>query len=67
MGFFRRKHRESETPLEASRDAAHSGEPHGTDVPEADPYSALRDIDVFGQGSADGMNRTDDPSRGPIE
>jgi hypothetical protein len=38
-----------------------------SNVPKADPYAALRDIDVFGQKSDDGVNRTDDPSRGPIE
>jgi hypothetical protein len=38
-----------------------------TDAPGTDPYAALRDVDVFDQKSADGVNRTDDPSRGPIE
>jgi asparagine N-glycosylation enzyme membrane subunit Stt3 len=42
-------------------------EPRYSDVPENDAYSALRDIDVLGQKSDDGVNRTDDPSRGPIE
>lgn len=37
-----------------------------SEVPETDAYGALRDVDVFGQKS-DGVNRTDDPSRGPIE
>lgn len=34
---------------------------------QSDAYDALRDIDVLGQKSDDGVNRTDDPSRGPIE
>jgi hypothetical protein len=38
-----------------------------SDVPEIDAYEALRDIDVFGQKSANGVNRTDDSTRGPIE
>jgi hypothetical protein len=38
-----------------------------SDASTTDPYAALRDIDVFGQKSDDGVNRTDDPSRGPIE
>jgi hypothetical protein len=38
-----------------------------SDIPENDAYEALRDIDVLGQKSADGVNRTDDPSRGLIE
>jgi hypothetical protein len=38
-----------------------------SDAPETDNYGALRDIDVLGQKSDDGVNRTDDPSRGPIE
>jgi hypothetical protein len=42
-------------------------EPSASDAPETDPYAALRDIDVLGQKWADGVNRTDDPSRGPIE
>jgi hypothetical protein len=41
--------------------------PPDSDVPKADPYLALREIDVLGQGSDNGLNRTDDPSRGPIE
>jgi hypothetical protein len=54
-------------------DAAESTEalPHATrresDYPGADAYGAMRDIDVLGQKSDDGVNRTDDPSRGPIE
>jgi hypothetical protein len=38
-----------------------------SEAPGTDPYAALRDIDVLGQKSADGLNRTDDPSLGPIE
>jgi hypothetical protein len=38
-----------------------------SDAPETDAYGALRDIDILGQNSEDGVNRTDDPSRGPIE
>jgi hypothetical protein len=34
---------------------------------ETQRYGAMRDIDVLGQKSDDGVNRTDDPSRGPIE
>jgi hypothetical protein len=41
--------------------------PTDSDVPKTDPYLALREIDVLGQGSENGLNRTDDPSRGPIE
>jgi hypothetical protein len=37
------------------------------DVSETDRYGPLRDVDVLGQKSDDGVNRTDDPSRGPIE
>jgi len=37
-----------------------------SDVPTADLYLALREVD-FGRGSDDGVNRADDPSRGPIE
>ena len=67
MGIFRRKHRETATPLDdtavddALRDLPDSN------APETDPYAALRDIDILGQKSDDGVNRTDDPSRGPIE
>ena len=43
------------------------GEGHQSDPPASDAYGLLRDIDILGQKSADGVNRTDDPSRGPIE
>lgn len=42
------------------------GEHRRSSAPE-DDYAALRDVDVLGQKSAEGLNRTDDPSRGPIE
>jgi hypothetical protein len=38
-----------------------------SNAPESDDYDALRDVDVLGQKSDDGVNRTDDPTRGPIE
>ena len=38
-----------------------------SEAPETDTYGAPRDVDVFGQKSDGGVNRTDDPSRGPIE
>jgi hypothetical protein len=41
--------------------------PTGSDVPKADPYLALREVDFLGRGSENGVNRTNDPSRGPIE
>jgi hypothetical protein len=41
--------------------------PTESGAPKTDPYLALREIDVLGQGSENGLNRTDDPSRGPIE
>jgi hypothetical protein len=41
---------------------------HGdSDASETGSYGVMDDIDVLGQKSADGVNRTDDPSRGPIE
>jgi hypothetical protein len=68
MGLFRRKHHKSATPLEGtSRDLPRDDEPSDSDPHKADPYAALRDIDVFNQKSEDGLNRTNDPSRGPIE
>jgi hypothetical protein len=68
MSFFRRKHGKPTTPLEdIPRDLPRDDEPSDSDTPKADPYAALRDIDVFGQKSEDGLNRTNDPSRGPIE
>jgi len=47
----------------------------GERAPESDPdapdaYGAMRDVDVWGQrseASSDGVNRTEDPRRGPIE
>ena len=44
-----------------------ASEDRNSDAPVKDPYEALREVDVFGQKSEDGVNRTDDPSRGPIE
>ena len=41
--------------------------PTESDVPKADPYLALREVEFLGHGSQNGVNRTDDPSRGPIE
>jgi hypothetical protein len=38
-----------------------------SDVPKADPYLALREIDFLGRGNENGVNRIDDPKRGPIE
>jgi hypothetical protein len=52
---------------QSSRDLPRAGERRDSDAPETDRYGALRDIDVLGQKSDDGVNRTDDPSRGPIE
>jgi hypothetical protein len=43
-----------------------TGERRDSDTPETDGYDAMRDIDVLGQKS-DGVNRADDPTRGPIE
>jgi hypothetical protein len=50
-----------------SRSLPGDDEASDSDAPKTDPYAALREIDVFGQKSEDGVNRTDDPSRGPIE
>jgi ABC-type nickel/cobalt efflux system permease component RcnA len=52
---------------ESSMDRPRISEHRYSDAPESDDYDALRDVDVLGQKSADGVNRTDDPSRGPIE
>lgn len=52
---------------QTTRDRPQNSEPRYSDDQESDAYDALRDIDVLGQKSDDGVNRTDDPSRGPIE
>jgi hypothetical protein len=52
---------------QSSRSLPRDDEPSDSDAPKTDPYAALRDIDVFDQKSGDGVNRTDDSSRGPIE
>ena len=52
---------------QSSRDVPRTGERRDWDVSQTDRYSVMRDIDVLGQKSDDGVNRTDDPSRGPIE
>jgi hypothetical protein len=57
---------QSSKDLPQARELRDSDAPE-TDAPKTDPYAALRDVDVFDQKSADGVNRTDDPSRGPIE
>jgi hypothetical protein len=57
-GFFDAPESTGALPHAARRDS---------DYRESDAYGALRDIDVLGQKSDDGVNRTDDPSRGPIE
>jgi hypothetical protein len=36
-------------------------------APTTDPYLALREVDFLGRGNENGVNRTDDPKRGPIE
>ncbi len=51
----------------SSMGPSHIREREYSDTPESDGYDALRDVDVLGQKSDDGVNRTDDPSRGPIE
>jgi len=50
-----------------SSSARSAGERRDSDASEADGYDILRGIDILGQKSDDGVNRTDDPSRGPIE
>jgi hypothetical protein len=67
MGIFRRKRRESAAPLDGAAENDASRDLPDSNAPETDPYAALRDIDILGQKSDDGVNRTDDPSRGPIE
>jgi hypothetical protein len=52
---------------QSSRGLARAGERGDSDAPETDGYDAMRDVDILGQRSEDGVNRTDDPSRGPIE
>lgn len=41
--------------------------PKESDAPTTDPYLALREVDFLGLGDENGVNRTDDPKRGPIE
>jgi hypothetical protein len=43
------------------------GERRDSNASETDRYGAMRDVDVLGQKSDDGVNRTEDPSGGPIE
>jgi hypothetical protein len=52
---------------QSSRTLPWAGERQDSDALEEDRYGVMRDIDVLGQKSDDGVNRTDDPSRGPIE
>ena len=52
---------------ESSRGVPRAGEGRDSDARDSDRYGAMRDIDVLGQKSNDGVNRTEDPSRGPIE
>jgi hypothetical protein len=47
--------------------APRAGRRRDSDVAETERDGAIRDVDVLGQKSDDGVNRTDDPSRGTIE
>jgi len=52
---------------QSSKGSMRAGQRRDWDDLESDRYGAMRDVDVLGQKSDDGLNRTDDPSRGPIE
>ena len=46
---------------------ARPGAVRDEDNSETSEYGAMDDVDILGQKSAGGVNRTDDPSLGPIE
>ena len=53
-----------------SRGLPRAGERRDSGTLESDSHETMRDIDILGQTSedgTDGVNRSDDPSRGPIE
>lgn len=52
---------------QSSSNSRSAGERRDSDAPETDGYGVMGDIDILGQKSDDAVNRTDDPSRGPIE